>query len=296
MDVKVLSQLRRWCKLHNPRQLLPLRGTSLSPAYMVKKASNMATAEAVEDTCHKSTLVGTQQDEALEKDVAIQDIMDDSGGELTSGDKTAVVELFQQSPLTGCTTLMDMARESAGYFPNSKDPDKNNQSRYEKMIANMQSCPMFHYLEGETEELHCKESNWNNLIESIAKLFGDLPQKDIGKITESLLDLAETACSNVGQEQKTSLFVQDAFQVECQETRVIICKSDVTMRYDQGKGYTIAQTDYIIQRDEFQFYDQLWSSYAGMVADYHIKTFTQWLTDTDTTSSPGTNQIKFCWR
>lgn len=192
-----------------------------------------------------------------------------------SGDVGKLTKILRAHPILGCTTVMDIALKRSGFKP--LDPPANgNFTAYTKYVDSLVSAPFFHLEYADTKELHERESNWDNLINSIAGLFDAVTSEDKSRIVDGLKQLAHSATSTSDKEERLNVFSQAAIAQNTTGIRVSIHHSSVVMIEHDGK-HTTKQADYVVNRACLNFRLEEWPLFAGKVAAIQVTRVDDWL-------------------
>ncbi len=191
------------------------------------------------------------------------------------------IEIFKKSPLSGCTTILDMARIASGYDPNGgmRGANKDN---YKKYLSKVMDCPLFHLKINTCDTFNRNESSWNDAITQIADLFTGVADKDKEKIEQSIKNLTISVTSNYNTKQGTSIFSVSALNTDKNHVEAYIYYSDISMCESKSKGSDCKQSKLNIFKTYFDFRSDLWPVYAEKIFEKHYKAVDDWLDDNST--------------
>ncbi len=198
-----------------------------------------------------------------------------------NSNKAEALKAFTASPLSGCTTVLDMARISSGYDPNS-DMSGDNKENYKKYLKKIVDCPFFHLRLNICDTYNRNEKSWNDAITQIADLFTGVADKDKDKIIQSIKNLANVVASNRNTRQGTSIFSVSALNTDKNTVEAYIYHSDISMRESKSKGSDCKETSLNIFKIYLDFRNDIWPEYAEKVFEKHYKAVDDWLDDNTT--------------
>ena len=159
-----LSKANAWCAMNNPAEVAHLqkdRPAFLSLSGMSGIAKPVVSGAAV---------TGSSKDEALANDKAVKDLLPSGDQPITIDRYNDLLKTFQNSPGTGCTTVMDMARIAAGFNPLSPDLEGNQQA-FDDYVKRIMAAPFFFLNDSSRTDYHRGEQNWNTAVDSIVDLY-----------------------------------------------------------------------------------------------------------------------------
>lgn len=190
-------------------------------------------------------------------------------------DLAELTRILADSPINGCTTVMDIALKHSKYNP--LDPTQaGNFAAYLKYVQAIVTAPFFHLNFADTKKISEQSQNWDNLINSIADLFDDVTTQDKTRIVTGLKKLAHAATSTSDKMEKLNIFSQSAIAQNSSAIIVAIYYSDVEMIEHEGK-HTTRQADYTINRSVMTFRDDQWPVFAPEVAKRQVTRVDDWL-------------------
>lgn len=250
--------------------------------------SSRAFALAIEDASSVpvvggAALTGSSLPQALEKDRVVGDLRPAAGEVADPETYQQLLKEFLDAPLTGCTSVLDMARIKAGYNPLAPAQAENS-SKFDDYVDRVMRAPFFHLIDSSRTDYHRGEKDWNAAIDSILGLYDGIQADSKDQIRTSLENMAKAAASRSNTRQTNNLFAQSTIEY-ADYIEVYIYRSVVSMRVHKSKGSTSKQTDMTINKARMRFQTKLWPSYAPLVARRHIHLVSEWL-DNNTTE-PG---------
>lgn len=188
-----------------------------------------------------------------------------------------LTEILTNNPITGCTTVMDIALKHSGYNPLHPN-QAGNFAAYLKYVQAIATAPFFHLSFADTKIITETSSDFDILLNGIADLFESITSEDKARIVKDLKHLAHSATSTKDQEESTNVFTQSAIAQNTDEITVAIYNSSVTMIEHSGK-HTTSQTRYQINRSLLVFRQAEWPVFAPLVARRQVKRVEDWLND-----------------
>lgn len=140
-------------------------------------------------------LAGTQAERALQADRAYM-----------AAPAAEKVEALKVAPATGCSMLLTLAREKAGYNPlEPAGPD--SELKFMRYIYQIIVCPLFRK-DIDDRITNVFDGDWNTVIEKIVSLYDGLPEQDKALLRKSLLSVAAAASSNPSTTEEICTFFQ----------------------------------------------------------------------------------------
>lgn len=267
-----LKQVDNWCLKNSIPYKEPKK------IHLDGSGKNKATEKNI--SVSGAILVGGGKDDALEKDSLVK--MPEGGlSHLTDKEYKKLLKTFKNSPFTGCTTVLDMARKSSGYDPLSLSDDGVNDEKFKDYIKRVLDAPFFHIRGSDSSKYKGESKDWNEVIDFVSDLYDGVTAGEKEAITKSIKSLAKVAASKVDTKQHQSLFVQSTLKAD-KFVQVYIYSSHVTMETHNEKGGDSTKTDITIKKVSLDFYIDLWPSYAESVMNKHVKTVKDWLDDNTT--------------
>ncbi|MBE6050194.1 MAG: hypothetical protein E7214_05890 [Clostridium sp.] len=226
---------------------------------------------------------GNKLNEELELSQDIDDFLGglDDGSSLDDKTQKELLEVFKKNPTSGCTSLIDMARNSSGFDPTQpfKDDNINKFKVYLKKVA---TCPLMTVCYADTQHYDRKTSDWKKAINAIVDLYEGIASTEKSKIEKSLVNLADCALSNTKTTQSMSLFTQSTVDTNRDGLCLYVYYSYVEIKADEKKGHTVTQTKFDISRIKLKFYTEYWPTYAEKVMNIHVKSLDSWLDSNNT--------------
>lgn len=283
------NQVQAWCELNDPKKHILLRKSNPIGA----STSDLFGTELAQPAVVGATILGNteyQQREAKLKEV----LKNRNPTSLNDDEYQLALSEFQNNPLTGCTSVLDMARVASGYDPNGSATDTQNIAKFNDYLRRVLTAPFFHLTMNEHSEYHREESNWTAAINEISNLFDGVQGEDKSKIVSSITNLANAVASHKDTRQTSNLFTVSAINAPNNNSiiEVYLYSSKIEMIESEYKGSDCKQTDIDIRKINLRFNKEMWKSYARKVLERHVKLVDDWLDDNST--RPGTETVNLC--
>lgn len=186
-----------------------------------------------------------------------------------------LARILADSPINGCTTVMDIALKHSNYNP-LNPAQAGNFNAYLKYVQAIATAPFFHVNFADTKRISEQSQNWDNLINEIANLFDDATSQDKERIAKGLKRLAHAATSTSDKKQTLNVFSQSTIAQNSSAISVAIYYSAVEMIEHQGK-HTTRQADYTVNRSVLNFREEQWPVFAPAVAKRQVTRVEDWL-------------------
>jgi len=235
-----------------------------------------------------SILIGSDAEATMELDQAVAEALGNPArGARSLGDFRHVVEKFKDSPLTGCTSVMDMALTRSGWNP--LDPRQaGNYDRFLTYVTILTQTPFFRRPPQRTTNL-IQSLQYNDpkaLAVQVAYLLPDATPADRARVASTIVHMAHAVFtgSDGSNRAQESLFVQHAMTVTDRSINVNLYWSQVYMEYDQkARKSSVSRREsssLSVERFCLVFPTDSWSKYAKAVAREKITLVSQWLRKT----------------
>lgn len=229
-------------------------------------------------------------------------------------------QLFQQSPLTGCTSLMSFALRASGWNPLAgRDPvtdglpdDQDHYNKFESYVSNLMSVPIFSVAEAQQPDVHLQgpatdpegdaqnRADWDGFLTTITQHIPGLQPDDYAKLAADVKHLAHQVFSGSGGAGHQAMFVQHAFAAPGDGfiyINLYWCKVDMQWVQASGGGGGKSAPAYVpeakddaftVHRIHIPFPTLRWPHYADTVARYQLSTFQQFFDQFTLVDSTGT--------
>lgn len=197
----------------------------------------------------------------------------------------AVVAALRLSPLTGCTSVMDIAMTQSGWNP--LDPRQSgNHDAFARYAAILTDAPFFDHpptFSSNTLNLLDYKDPQTMVSAIAAQLPGTTPAEQ-RRVANTILDLAHNVFSGGGGDARATLFVQQALAVTNDRIAVNLYWCQVMMHYERhsNKGSTSVemQSVFNVERILLTFPIANWAPYAEAVARQKVTDVETWLQQT----------------
>lgn len=264
-----------WLELHDPRRVR--RVMQRAPLDLL-----VASTELPETIPANSIVGGSAVTAAYEADRKV-------GVARSSGAPTSeLVELFRKSPLTGCTSIMDMALTSSGWNP--LDPQvAGSYAGFLNYCSILSKTPFFTQPPPPPQQtIFDAGSDINAMVAQIVALIPGLSATDKERVTNTVVHMAHMVFApggaNVSRSSMATLFVQHALAVGDIEIQVNLyfCKVRMIFQHSESKNSssTTAQSRFEVDRVTTGFPLSIWAQYAEPVAQKQITLVDEWLKKT----------------
>ncbi|MEC4816464.1 MAG: hypothetical protein SAK29_24830, partial [Scytonema sp. PMC 1069.18] len=271
--MKELERIKIWCALHNPIEIQPASGNK-------EKNISMAAIIGVEQPVVANAQIAGDWRLVLAKDDALRKVLSAGGIQATPEQYEVLLKAFKDSPATGCTTVMDMARISTGFNP-AAPLQEGNYSAFIDYVNTLTSSPFFEVYPSSNEEYRRVNEDWNRVVDDIVNYYQGITDADRGRVRMSLYQLIQAAVSRRDSWQSQTLFVQNTVQATNNNLIVFIYQSNVAI-IEHGRKRTSTETFFKITKIILKFYVEHWVNYAELVIKTHIKLVRDWLDENST--------------
>lgn len=198
-----------------------------------------------------------------------------------NNNRPEAMKIFKESPISGCTTILDMARVASGYDPNG-GMNRANKENYKEYLKKVLACPLFHLKIDTCDTYNRNEKSWNEAINQIVNLFTGVTTNDREKIEQTIKNLVNAVTSNYNTKQGASIFSVSVLDADENHVEAYIYYSDILMCEDKKKGSDCKQSTLNIFKTYLEFRSDLWPIYAEKIFDKHYKAVDDWLDDNST--------------
>lgn len=200
----------RWLKANS------LGGTGMRTEEEQRKLASSfgGEASAGEPVVLNSILVGSRAQEALQLDAAYS----------TALGSEAVAKL-QESPATGCTMLLTLAREQSGYDP-TLPAQAGSATKFLAYVQQVLVCPLFSVILND----HITpgfSGDWNSVIDQMVTYFPQIPEEDLTVLKNGLYEIAAAASSSPATNETLNMFSQATLIVDVE---IDVCMYQTTVQ------------------------------------------------------------------
>lgn len=202
-----------------------------------------------------------------------------------------LIALLARSPLTGCTSVMDLALEASGWNPLAPD-QAGGHGAFRRYVDELTRTPFF---TAPPSIGHTRlapgigpSGDWGAFVASVTASMPGTTELDRKRIVDSVIHMAHAVFrpggGTVHREARATLFVQQALAVNGPRIDVNLYYCQVLMAYHHTESKhassTAAQSWFDIERVEAAFDTATWSRYAAEVARRRITAVDAWLSKT----------------
>lgn len=199
----------------------------------------------------------------------------------------AVRQALLQSPLTGCTSVLDATLARSGWNP--LDPAQSgNFPAFARYLALLTQSGFFPAPPSRSEKQTSLENGGHppSVAKAVAAMLPDLSERDRSRVTGSILDLAHrvldgTNMKNVHADGYATLFVQQVLAVGTASIEAHLHWCQAVMRFDRKSNKaTVTEAYYSVfkvQRFTFSLPLNLWPAKAPVVAREKITDVETWI-------------------
>lgn len=230
-----------------------------------------------------SLIVGTDAAHALELDHSVVAAQRQGFDPL--------VAAFRQSPLTGCTSVMDLALSDSGWNP--LDPRQTgNHDGFARYVSIVAANPFFDRPPGFVRN-SLDLRNYRDpsaLVGGIAALLPDITEADKRRVVKAILDMTHSVFDGGGDSRsaQATLFVQHAVAVNGGKITVNLYWCQALMHYERHSSKTSVsvqvQSIFSVERVSLSFPTVNWPQYAEAVARRKVTDVQTWLKRTAATA------------
>ena len=231
-------------------------------SFMVQEANGTPTAAA---------LVGNKVNSVLELDAQVRQNLPTTGN---PSDSQPFIDSLARAPMTGCTSLMDLARLETRFNPLDPTAPANPVALIAYVNALLSNKPLFVTQVFDQKNVHRQNADWNQVVNEIVALYPVQSPAQQVEIRESLVQVI-----GAGADRATmQLISQHTLQTGQESIGVFVYLSSVLFeKRKDGKG-TTHQLDFVIHRAILHFQAHLWNEvFARKTAMRHFKGVADWL-------------------
>jgi hypothetical protein len=280
----VADQVTSWLTIHDPALYTGPRGIHTPKARDALSA--LAVAQGEVPAPSNAQVTGSKKDALLQIDQKAVAALKAANGNVQDPN---FQNIWTTNLAGAAVTLSELARNSAGYQPQTLNDDSANSAAYQQYLRNIGSCPLFILQMSDRLTYDRETSDWNTVISAIADTFQGIAASDQNAIVKGLTSLAQAASSKMKTTQTENVFVQNAVNLDNVVT-LYLYNSQISFYEESGKGYDTKQTKYDITRCQLTFQSAMWPDYAAAVAAKQTSSVNNWLNN-NSTSTAGTKPI-----
>jgi hypothetical protein len=190
------------------------------------------------------------------------------------------VAALRQSPVTGCSMLMTLARKKSGYDP-SVPAQAGSLTMFFNYVNQILLCPLFSVVLND-HIAPAFSGDWNNAINQIMSYYVGIPESDLYVLRQSLVNVAAAASSNPSTNQTLNLFSQSTINVGAEVAVYLYC-SNVQMVTNVSHGgknqpdRVSNQANFSLYRIKLVFSSAQWPAQAPAVYAETQQSLADWL-------------------
>lgn len=216
---------------------------------------------------------------AADQQVAAQQLVTD--GATGGSEFDQLVTLYEQSPISGATTILDITLSSVGWNPT--DPTQaGNVMLFANYVTALAQTPFFAPSQSTTQNVRRDDvsgsTDWNAFMRSVAGLFVGASPGDVPDLADTLQHLAHATYDGKSDtvESRSNLFVQHLITVSSDAITAALYWCTVEMKHTGGK-HSSNQLEFTVQSILLPFQAAEWSSRARQVAEQEVHGVDEWL-------------------
>ncbi|MCL2225441.1 MAG: hypothetical protein FWB96_10800 [Defluviitaleaceae bacterium] len=217
---------------------------------------------------------------------------------LSSAEFEKALAQFQKTPLTICTTVLDMARLSSGYNPSILMGNvgfQQSSNAFNEYLRRVLEAPFFKKEDDNTNMYDRGNRNWGEAIGEMGNICAHLSVASPAAMREQIVKLATAAASNSATQNRSSLFTVNAVNTEnpaCFYVHYFMAQ--IGMRFVKGsrKQADSVQSSIAIRAVKLAFHLDILPAYIRAVLEKHIKLVDDWLLENSTPK--GSVAVKLC--
>jgi hypothetical protein len=222
-----------------------------------------------------ATLNGAERDAVMRRDAAVARLKHQRG--LTGPGRAELLEAFRNSPMTGMTTVIDLARRKSGYNPLGKSDD--NQQKLLPFMMELAKSGLFS-MSSHSNSFDIEPGKpGKDVAAAIAQFVGTDPVL-APAIRGQLEDVMRMAVTTLGQAQSREMLREHTLTADGRylfthancSVRMVVVMLPPMNYLTQGSGVRGSMV--------FEFKTAEWPKAAERILDEHLKTVTDWLDET----------------
>jgi len=246
-------------------------------------APALATMGGIQSVNASALILGPDARRALDQDRAVVAAQNDGF--------TALVTALRQSPLTGCTSVMDLALSSSGWNP--IDPRQiGNHEGFARYVHDLAATPFFNAPSFGNNELNLQAfPNPQAMVGAIASAMPGITDRDQQRVVNAILSLSHNVFGqggdNIHADAQATLFAQQALTVGNQDIVANLYWCQVIMHYEKHTNKSSvsvsSQSLFRVEHVWLTFPTSRWAAYAEEVAKRKVTAVDEWLKQNSTT-------------
>lgn len=232
-----------------------------------------------------SVLAGADRDKHCDADRKVGEALRLPGA-LTpgSGAFDALVNAFGASPLTGCTSVLDLALRSSEWNP--VDPRQaGNHEAFRRYVSIVAGTPFFDRPLLRQHPIPAPPNDPAGIVRDVAQIVPDISGEDRARIAKNITILAHSVFGGGDhQHAEMAMFVQHAVNAATPAIAVHLYWCSAEMRYDCTRSKTTvsvsSQSVFCVEHVSVEFRAADWGRYAAEVARRQVTSVEEWLRKT----------------
>lgn len=258
----------RWLEANSPS------GKTRTTQEIKPKVAFTANALVATPVVSHSALTGWNAQQVLQLDRAY-----------SNAQPSEAVQKLEQSPATGCTMILTLAREQSGYDP-TVPAQTGSVEKFLSYVNQVLLCPLFRTILND----HIQpgfSGDWNSVIEQIASYYVGIPDDDIYTLKQSLSAIAAAASSSPSTNQTMNMFSQATLNANS-DIDVYMYHTFIQMKTTVHQGgkhepdKVSNQASLSLYRVQLGFNSQEWPGQAEKVHEQTQQSLADWLANNST--------------
>lgn len=197
------------------------------------------------------------------------------------------VAKLQESPATGCTMLLTLAREQSGYDP-AVPAQAGSVQAFFGYVNQVLVCPLFSTILND----HIApgfSGSWSDVINQIVGYYQGIPERELDTLRQSLTTIAAAASSSPSTNQTMNMFSQATLNVDA-SIDVYLYHTFVQMATTVHRGgkhepdRVSNQAALSLYRVRLRFDSARWPAQAAQVHQQTQQSLSDWLVSNSTPS------------
>jgi hypothetical protein len=164
----------------------------------------------------------------------------------------------------------------------------------------LHACPILHFAEDGIEKETVEHSDYNGLIDRVAKLVKAGMNSDVDKIRDGLTDLFRTAGSKHKTTEEKNLFVSSLIEgdgsnsLASKKATLALTFTQVRLVKDDSKGVNVNQSSFTVANLKIVLDGGNWANFAQVCWNDTYESLSSWANNSR--SKPGSTRHTLCIR
>ena len=205
-------------------------------------------------------------------------------GEDTS-DKNATGEDIFSKPKnlpTAVASLLNAAQKKADFHPSTQTQEVCAE-KFDDYLLEVDQIPFLYLNEIIEDGGKFYNKDYDVIIDSVLKLYGDVTAEDEVKITESITEMANSVFSVKKAERYKSLFSQPLIDYKGNDKADFsIVYTSLFMKHDKDGKSELSEQSFIVKKINYNVLSSLIHTYAKDLAKLTDTTVSEWINNLDT--------------